>query len=119
MKRLPASALSTLLCSAGLCFAAEPQDTPEPPACTKEIQGRFWPAEANSNHELARKLYQSGELRMCSLVQSKYTIYWKFKWQQVSVNARDLAKGVRRQDSRDPAKVQPAENTQDSKPGAK
>jgi hypothetical protein len=79
---MPAIALFVLLCHAG-----EPQ-----PECTKEIQGRFWPEAANSDRELARKLYQNGELQLCSLTPPKYTIYWKYKWQFVSVNARDLGK---------------------------
>jgi hypothetical protein len=90
MKRLPAIALFAILCP-GL-QAAEQATQPE---CKKELQGHFWPEEANSDHELARKLYQSGELQMCSLIPPKYTIYWKYKWQFVSVNARGLGKSKR------------------------
>jgi hypothetical protein len=32
---------------------------------------------------------------MCSLIPPKYTIYWKYKWQFVSVNARGLGKSKR------------------------
>ena len=68
-----------------ICFAGE---TPRP-ACNARSQGQFWPAEANSSPEAARRLSQSGELAMCSLV------VWKYKWQHLSVNVRDLAKAGR------------------------
>jgi hypothetical protein len=71
-----------------LCFG----DAPQPPECTKEIQGKLWPEEANTDRALAHRLFQSGELQMCSLVQGKYTIYWKYRWQYVSLNARDPEK---------------------------
>jgi hypothetical protein len=66
-----------------LCSAAE--QTPKP-ACDARNQGQFWPAEANSDHAAARLLYQRGELEMCSLV------VWKYKWEHISVNARNAAK---------------------------
>ena len=83
MKRLPVIAIFALVCLAG---------QPEQPECTKEIQGHFWPDAANSDHEVARRLYQSGELQMCSLTPSKYYTTWKYKWLFVSVNVRDFGK---------------------------
>jgi hypothetical protein len=91
MKRLPAIAILALMCSA---------DQPKQPECTKKIQGFFWPQAANADKELARKLYQSGELQMCAVTLSKYAISWKYKWQFVSVNARDLGKGKRSENAK-------------------
>jgi hypothetical protein len=66
-------------------------DEPQQPVCSKENQARFWPEEANSNHELQRQLYQRGELQICALVGRKY------KWQYVSVNIHNLTKEKRHQ----------------------
>lgn len=66
-----------------LCSAAE--QTPKPP-CNVKSQGQLWPSEANSDHNAARTLFQSGELEMCSLA------VWKYKWEHLSVNAHDFAK---------------------------
>jgi len=83
MKSLPVLALFGIL-----CFA----DQPTQPECNAANRGHFWPEEANSDRALARKLYQSGELEMCSLVPPKYTIYWNYKWLHISVNAHSAAK---------------------------
>jgi hypothetical protein len=56
------------------------------PACNAKIQGQFWPQEANSDRFAARKLYQSGELEMCSID------VWKYRWEHISVNIRGLEK---------------------------
>ena len=56
------------------------------PACNAGNQGRFWPLEANSSQHAARELYQSGTLEVCSQV------VWKYKWERMSVNVRDLTK---------------------------
>lgn len=65
-----------------MCFA---NDAPKP-VCNARNQGRFWPEEANFSQAAARQLYQRGELEMCSLV------VWKYRWEHISVNVRDLAK---------------------------
>jgi len=57
------------------------------PACNAKLQGHFWPEQANWDHEAARQLYQTGELEMCSMV------IWKYRWEHISVNVRDLGKG--------------------------
>jgi hypothetical protein len=57
------------------------------PACNSRNHGQFWPEQANLNPEEAHKLFQSGELEMCSLV------VWKYKWTYLSVNVRKPAKG--------------------------
>jgi|SRR5450631_3468820 hypothetical protein len=54
------------------------------PVCNARKQGQFWPEEANFDHDAARQLYQRGELEMCSLA------VWKYKWEHMSVNVRDL-----------------------------
>jgi hypothetical protein len=65
-----------------MCPAAE--QAPKP-ACNAKNHGLFWPEEVNSSHDAERLLFQSGELEMCSLV------VWKYKWEHLSVNARDVA----------------------------
>jgi hypothetical protein len=57
------------------------------PPCNAKIQGQFWPEQANWDREAARQLYQTGELEMCSMA------VWKYRWEHISVNIRDLAKG--------------------------
>jgi hypothetical protein len=57
------------------------------PTCNAKLQGQFWPEQANWDREAARQLYQTGELEMCSMV------IWKYRWEHISVNVRDLGKG--------------------------
>jgi hypothetical protein len=56
------------------------------PACNAAHQGELWPAEANVSTQAAREFYQRGELEMCSLD------VWKYKWQRLSVNVRELSR---------------------------
>ena len=72
-----------LILFGALCFAGQARK----PACNARSQGQFWPEEANFSKDAARQLYRRGELEMCSLV------VWKYKWEHISVNVRDLAKG--------------------------
>ena len=65
-----------------MCFAGEARK----PVCHAANRGQFWPEEANASRAAARQLYQSGQLEMCSLV------VWKYKWERLSVNVRDLVK---------------------------
>ena len=58
------------------------------PACNTETLGQFWPSEANVNRDVARRLYQRGELEMCSLS------VWKYKWERVSVSVHDLRRNA-------------------------
>ena len=75
--------LATLILFGAICFAGVARK----PVCNARNQGQFWPQEANFSHDAARQLYQRGELEMCSLV------VWKYRWEHLSVNARDLARG--------------------------
>ena len=68
---------------AALCFGGQV----DKPVCNAKNRGQFWPREANLSKDAARQLYQRGELEMCSLS------VWKYKWEHLSVNVRDLAKG--------------------------
>jgi hypothetical protein len=68
--------------SAAICFA---QEAPKP-ICNAKTQGQFWPAEANSNPQAVRRYTQSGELELCARG------LWKYKWEHLSINARDFAK---------------------------
>jgi hypothetical protein len=74
----------------------------EPPGetCTKQTQGTLWPAEANADHQVARRLIQAGELYMCRAKM------WTHKWELVAVNIGALeAAGSRKKGaaSNDPA----------------
>jgi len=66
----------------------------EKPVCSGRNTGLFWPEEANVSKDAARKLYQTGELELCSQVKGKY------RWQHISVNVHDLSKGQRGSTSR-------------------
>lgn len=68
-----------------ICFAEEARK----PVCNARNQGQFWPAEANVSKDAVRRLYQQGDLEMCSLA------VWKYKWEHISVNVRDLASAKR------------------------
>lgn len=68
-----------------ICFAGQARK----PVCNARNQGQFWPVEANFSQDAARQLCQRGELEMCALV------VWKYEWQRISVNVRDMAKGRR------------------------
>ena len=69
-----------------LFAAAALAGEPGKPACTARNQGQFWPAEANSNPSAARQSVQRGDLEICSLS------VWKYRWERVSVNVRDMGK---------------------------
>jgi hypothetical protein len=73
-----------------LCSAAEVAK----PVCDARSQGQLWPEEANSSRDARQQLYESGELEMCSLV------VWKYKWEHISVNVRDLGKSKHSQISK-------------------
>jgi hypothetical protein len=74
--------LASIPICGSMCFAGQK----EKPACSSRNQGQLWPLRANVDHADANRLFQSGELEMCSLE------VWKYKWEHVSVNVRDLAK---------------------------
>ena len=57
------------------------------PACNAKLQGQFWPEQANWDHVAARQFYQTGELEVCSMAT------WRYRWQQISINVRNLGKG--------------------------
>lgn len=67
------------------CLAKEPEPTPKP-ACKAPIHGQFWPDAANSDGNAARKLAKCGALEVCTHTG------WKYKWQSVTVNVRQLGK---------------------------
>jgi hypothetical protein len=83
------AALGTVL------FAQEP---PPAAACTKETQGKLWPAEANSDHQVARRLIQAGELYMCSATTRTR------RWELVGIHIRAIEAASSRK------KAQPASN---------
>jgi hypothetical protein len=67
---------------AAICFSQDAQK----PVCNAKTRGQFWPPEANTSPDAARRLTQSGEIEMCS--QGR----WRYKWEHLSVTVRDLAK---------------------------
>jgi len=76
--------LCMLLAASGLAKDQEP--TVQKPACRAAIHGHFWPDAANTDGNAARKLAQCGSLEICA------TTGWRYKWQPVTVNVRQLGK---------------------------
>ena len=75
--------LSALLVTSGLANRSE---VPRKPACRAAIHGQFWPQAANTDPKAARKLSQCGALEMCTATT------WRYKWEPVVVNVRQLGK---------------------------
>lgn len=75
--------LCVLLAAGGLAKDAE---TFARPMCSAAIRGRYWPESANSDARAARKLAQCGELDVCTRT------VWRYKWESVTVNVRQLGK---------------------------
>jgi hypothetical protein len=67
------------------CLAKEPEAI-QKPACKAPIHGQFWPQAANTDVTAARKLAQCGALEICTRTAFRY------KWQPVTVNVRQLGK---------------------------
>ena len=78
--------LALIVLFGAMCFAGPTRK----PVCNARSLGQFWPGKANFSRDAARRLYQSGELEMCSLA------VWKYRWEHISVNVHDLAKGRHR-----------------------
>ena len=76
--------LCMLLAASGLAKDQEP--AVQKPACKAAIHGHFWPDAANTDGNAARKLAQCGSLEICA------TTGWRYKWQPVTVNVRQLGK---------------------------
>jgi hypothetical protein len=62
------------------------EDAGRPP-CKAQNRGRFWPEQANSDREFARKAERCGELQMC--VQG----VWRHRWEPLTVHVGQLGKG--------------------------
>lgn len=56
------------------------------PECNKSMAGKLWPPTALKDKETFRQLSQSGELQVCARTT------WHYRWQSLTVNARDLHK---------------------------
>jgi hypothetical protein len=80
MKRI---ILCVLVAASGL--AKEP-DAIQKPACKAALHGKFWPDAANTDVKAAGRLAQCGALEICT------TTGWRYKWQPVTVNVRQLGK---------------------------
>jgi hypothetical protein len=65
---------------------AKDQEPSRRPACKAAIHGQFWPEAANTNSKAARQLAQCGALEICANTR------WRYKWQPVTVNVRQLGK---------------------------
>jgi len=75
--------LKAALLAAAIVTALVAQDPP-PASCTEQTLGTLWPAEAKTDHNMARQLIQTGELYMCQMG-PKRTM-----WKLLSVNIRTL-----------------------------
>jgi hypothetical protein len=77
----------TILCGLiAVSVLAKEQEPSRRPACKAAIHGQFWPAAANTDGRTARTLAQCGALEICT------TTGWKYKWQPVTVNVRQMGK---------------------------
>jgi hypothetical protein len=73
-----------LVMAAG-CLAKDPEAVRKP-ACKAPIHGQFWPDAANTDGRAAQQLAKCGALEICAHAG------WKYKWQSVAVNVRQLGK---------------------------
>jgi hypothetical protein len=60
---------------------------PERLACNSETIGQLWPSQANGNNRLTRKLFNCGELQVCTRGR------WKYRWSPLSVRVDQLSGG--------------------------
>jgi hypothetical protein len=71
-----------------LWLASETPATTPPesakPACSRQLAGRFWPEEANSDPAIARQLSRHGHLEICTRTT------WSYRWISPTVDARQL-----------------------------
>jgi hypothetical protein len=82
---------------AAVCFAGQARK----PVCNAQSQGQFWPEEANVNRDAMREHYQQGDLEMCSRGE------WRYKWEHLSVNVRQLRLAKHAADSNAAKRVAP------------
>lgn len=66
-------------------------DGPERPACNAATLGKLFPTQANGNHQLTNKLFNCGELQVCTRGR------WKYRWSPLSVRIDQLARDGRSQ----------------------
>ena len=73
-----------------LVWTAAGEIIPKPPRppCSKQAAGQFWPAEANSDSNLARKLSREGTLEICTRTA------WSYRWISPTVNVKFLRKAA-------------------------
>lgn len=64
-----------------LTLAAE---QPARPVCNAVTMGTLWPAQANGNAKLTNKLFNCGELKVCTRGR------WKYRWSPLSVRVDQL-----------------------------
>ncbi len=84
--------VALVVLAGAFCFAEQPQEplSISKPVCNAANKGNLWPEEANSNREAGLALFERGELERCTLVHATFGM--KYKWQRLSINARELAK---------------------------
>jgi|HubBroStandDraft_5_1064220.scaffolds.fasta_scaffold170522_1 hypothetical protein len=84
--------VALVVLAGAVCFAEQPQErvlSPKP-VCNAANKGNLWPDAANSSPDAGLALFERGELERCTLVH--VTFGMKYKWERLSVNARELAK---------------------------
>jgi hypothetical protein len=59
-------------------------EKPPGSACTREMQGRYWPEQANTDRKLAAQLMRSGELQMCSRG------FFRYSWEPLTISYRSV-----------------------------
>ena len=78
----PIQATALILASASvLCLATD--DDPKP-ACNAKIAGQLWPAAANHDAALRKKLSRCGELEFCARG------IWHYHWESMTVRIDQL-----------------------------
>jgi hypothetical protein len=84
--------VALVVLAGALCFAEQPREPvlASKPVCNAANKGNLWPDAANSSPDAGLALFERGELERCTLVHATFGM--KYKWQRLSVNARELAK---------------------------
>lgn len=69
-----------------LSLAVAVAEGPERPACNAVTLGKMWPLQANGNPQLRNKLFNCGELQVCTRGR------WRYRWAPLSVRLDQLTK---------------------------
>jgi hypothetical protein len=84
---LPRSFVYLVVCGM-LSLAMSFAESPDRPACNAVTLGKLFPTQANGNHQLTNKLFNCGELQVCTRGR------WRYRWSPLSVRIDQLTKGA-------------------------